>query len=122
MEIAFLDIPGEPTAFAATYRGGVLRLVDTLSDSAQWQGSEVRNGLPLRDLRRFRTVESIATDPEARLALAAGSEGVFRSNDRGLNYQRSSAREFIDRVTLPPTWLFCSGEHDLMVVSEDEAE
>jgi hypothetical protein len=122
MDIAFLDIPGEPTALAATYRGGVLRLVGTLSDNAQWQGSDVRNGLPLRDLRRFRPVESIAVGPEARRALAAGSEGVFRSDDRGLNYQQSSAREFIDRVTLPPTWLFCSGEHDLMVVSEDEAE
>jgi hypothetical protein len=25
-------------------------------------------------------------------------------------------------VTLPETWLFCSGEHDINVVSEDEKQ
>jgi hypothetical protein len=53
--------------------------------------------------------------------MAAGAEGVFRTGDRGDSYQAVSESEFAERVTLPPTWLFCSGEHEIQVVSEDEA-
>jgi hypothetical protein len=48
-------------------------------------------------------------------------EGVFRSGDGGSTFLPASSKEFMDKVTLPPTWLFCLGEHDLQVVSEDEA-
>jgi hypothetical protein len=46
-------------------------------------------------------------------------DGVFRSQDE-TEYVSVSTRDF-DRVTLPPTWLFCSGEHEITVVTEDEA-
>ena len=43
-----------------------------------------------------------------------------RSSDGGQNYQTCSGAEFVDKVSLPDTWLFCSGEHDIETVSEDE--
>ena len=56
----------------------------------------------------------------ATLLLAGTDEGVFKSVD-ALSYEPASSKEFRERVTLPDTWLFCSGEHDLVVVGEDEA-
>ena len=47
-------------------------------------------------------------------------DGVFCSQD-GLRYNYCSPKEFKDEVTLPETWLFCSGEHELEVVNADEA-
>ena len=54
--------------------------------------------------------------------MAGGLAGVYRREDESVGYEASSNKEFADRVTLPPTWLFCSGEHEVMVVSEDEAD
>ena len=42
--------------------------------------------------------------------------------DDGVTYQRCSSKVFTDKVTLPETWLFVSGEHTLDVVYEDEAK
>jgi len=52
--------------------------------------------------------------------LAAGAQGVHRSRDGGVEYESVCAREFAETVTLPETWVFVSGEHELNVVSEDE--
>jgi hypothetical protein len=106
---------------AATHRAGVQRL-DASKRSPNWETLDVRCGLPLRDPGRFHPVDTIAADPAGRLAIAGGVEGVYRSEDGGTTYSPASSKEFSDRVTLPPTWLFCSGEHDVIVVSEDEAE
>ena len=46
---------------------------------------------------------------------------VYRSLNQGVNYDPASSNEFSERVTLPQTWLFVSGAHDITVVSEDEA-
>jgi hypothetical protein len=46
---------------------------------------------------------------------------VLRSGDGGETYAAASEREFAERVMLPETWLFCSGQHEVEVVSEDEA-
>jgi hypothetical protein len=108
-------------ALAASYRQGVLRL-DLTERNPAWQAPDVRCGLPLRDPGRFHPVDSVAADPGGGLALAGGVEGVFRSTNGGLNYATASQGEFTDKVTLPPTWLFSSGEHDITVVSEDEVE
>jgi hypothetical protein len=54
--------------------------------------------------------------------MAGTEEGVFRSQEGSEQYESASAVEFADKVTLPPTWLFCSGAHEIEVVSEDEAE
>jgi hypothetical protein len=106
---------------AATHRAGVLRLPAGRSD-AEWQAPGVRCGLPLRDRTRFHPVDTVATNPEGGVAMSGGLEGVHRTLDSGESYQDISRQEFSDKVTLPPTWLFCSGEHEVTVVSQDEAE
>ena len=106
---------------AATHRAGVLRLPAGRSD-AEWQPLDVRCGLPLRDPGRFHPVDTVAADAAGELVLAGGLEGVHRSRDGGVNYEDASRQEFQTKVTLPPTWLFCSGAHEVSVVSQDEAE
>jgi hypothetical protein len=54
--------------------------------------------------------------------MAGGAKGCFLSKDGGTTYTSSSNHEFSDKVTLPATWLFVSGGHDITVVSEDEAD
>jgi hypothetical protein len=106
---------------AASHHAGVLRLPSGRSDAA-WETPDVRCGLPLRDPGRFHPVDAVAARPGGNMIMAGGLEGVFRSQDGGVHYASSSSQEFLDKVTLPPTWLFCSGEHEVVVVSEDEAE
>ncbi|MEX2430569.1 MAG: baseplate J/gp47 family protein [Dehalococcoidia bacterium] len=106
---------------AATHRAGVLYL-DSGAREPAWHTADVRCGLPLRDPGRFHPVDTVAADPEDNLIMAGGVEGVYRSEDGGDNYTAASSPAFTDKVTLPPTWLFCSGEHDITIVSEDEAK
>jgi hypothetical protein len=108
-------------AFAATHRAGVLR-VALGESSPRWVAPDVRCGLPLRDPSRFQPVDTVTADAERGRIMAGGEEGVFRSTDEGTRWEATSARVFTSTVTLPPTWLFCSGEHAITVVSEDEAE
>ena len=103
----------------STHRAGVLSLDP--NRKAAWQAPDVRCGLPLRDPSRFNPVLTVAVDPQGQLILAGGAEGIYRSQDNGQNYTNASSKEFTEKVTLPETWLFVSGEHDIMVVSEDEA-
>jgi hypothetical protein len=106
---------------AATYRGGVLWIESTQGENAEWHTPDVRCGLPLREVDRFHRVADVAVDPQGRLILASGPEGIYRSKDGGEHYDWCSSREFADNVTLPETWLFCSGEHEVEIVSQDEA-
>ena len=105
---------------AASYRMGVLTL-DLTAPTPQWKAPDVECGLPLRDPARFHPVETVAVDPQGRWVMAGSEVGVYRSADVGVNYAAVSQKDFPEMVTLPPTWLFCSGEHDVNVVSEDEA-
>lgn len=113
---------------AATHRAGVLWLDDGGKKDAAWNAPEIGCGLPLRGTeegRIFQPVDSVTADSAGNVILAGGSKGVYRSRDGGRNYLSSSKNEFTefsDKVTLPETWLFCSGVHDIQVVSEDEAE
>jgi hypothetical protein len=106
---------------AASHRAGVLQL-DLHARDAAWQVPDVGCGLPLRDPGRFYPILALAANPEAHLVLSGGARGVFRSEDGGKMYSSSSSKEFSDKVTLPATWLFVSGEHDISVVGEDEAD
>ena len=106
---------------AASFRGGVLRL-DTSAGQPKWETPDVRCGLPLRDPGRFQPVNAVAADAASGLVLAGGAEGVFRSEDQGARYRAASSKEFTEKVTLPPTWLFCSGAHEITVVHEGEAD
>ena len=81
------------------------------------------SGLPLREAEHlFYPVETVAGDAEGKLILAGGPGGIYRSKDQGASYITCSSKVFFDRVTLPPTWLFCSAEHEIEVVSENEAD
>ncbi|MBI3560628.1 MAG: baseplate J/gp47 family protein [Gammaproteobacteria bacterium] len=105
--------------FAATSRLGVLRLDVDAQDPA-WQVPDVSCGLPLHEVGRLEIVDSVVNDPDGTLVMAAGIKGIYRSQDNGINYNKCSLREFTDEVSLPRTWLFCSGDHEIEVVSEDE--
>ncbi|MEU1362289.1 putative baseplate assembly protein [Micromonospora zamorensis] len=118
-----------PLAVAATQSGGVLRL-DTLAAQPQWQAVSVNCGLPLRDRTRFVPVDAIAVSgPTAggaaggpgtaeRLILAGGERGVYRSAG-AVDWTPSANQATADVVTVPDTWLLCSGEHDIEVVRQD---
>ncbi|MDX5502595.1 MAG: hypothetical protein LPJ90_03755, partial [Halomonas sp.] len=115
--LAFVD----NRAYAATQRGGVLSL-DLEARDAGWKASSVNGGLPLRELRRFEPVDGLAASADGRWLMAAGMKGIYRSEDAGGSFESCSSRTFSDRVTLPPTWLFCSGEHEIKVIGEDELQ
>lgn len=120
---------------AATHRGGVMFL-NPDNGYPDWQTPDVNAGLPVRDLARgwFAPVDTVAANPDGTRALAGvgnGGErsegkGVYRADDSEAAYADwrfawVSNDRFTDRVTLPPTWLLTSGEHEITVVSEDEA-
>jgi hypothetical protein len=106
---------------AATYQAGVIWLDTSKGEAAAWHPPAIDCGLPIRDVERiFQPVHAVAADPDGRLLLAGGPTGVYRSLDHGVTYERCSTGEFSEQVTLPETWLFCSGEHKIEVMSEGE--
>lgn len=108
--------------FAATHHKGVLWLDQSRGDNAEWHEPVLGSGLPTRDVERiFQPVRAVAADPSQRFVLAGGPQGIYRSRDNGTTYEPCSSRLFRDKVTLPSTWLFCSGDHQVKVVTEDEA-
>jgi hypothetical protein len=105
---------------AATYDGGVLWL-EKRGDNESWHAPDVGCGLPTSTREHpFQRVDSLAADPQRTIILTGGKTGVYRSRDSGERYESCSKKVFSDKVTLPPNWLFCSGEHDIEVVSEGE--
>jgi Baseplate J-like protein len=106
---------------AGTFSAGVL-VLDTSEREPRWIAPEIESRLPTRDVGRFHPVEALAANPQGTLAMAGGPEGIYRSTDGGVRYEPSSRREFTDKVALPETWLFCSWQHEITVVGEDEAE
>lgn len=117
VEIAF---QGEKI-LAATFDSGVVWL-NKRSDQESWNVPEVGCGLPQASREHpFQRVDALATDPNRNLILAGTKSGIFRSLDGGKKYYLSSRKVFLDKVTLPPNWLFCSGQHEIEVVTESEA-
>jgi hypothetical protein len=107
---------------AATHQSGILWLDSSKGEAATWHPPVIGCGLPIRDVERiFQPVWTVGADPDGRLLLAGGPVGVYCSRDSGVSYESCSSKEFAQQVTLPETWLFCSGEHEILVVSEDEA-
>ena len=58
------------------------------------------------------------TGTAERLILAGGERGVHRSAD-AVDWTPSANQATADVVTVPDTWLLCSGEHDIEVVRQD---
>ncbi|MBI1257358.1 MAG: putative baseplate assembly protein [Chloroflexi bacterium] len=120
---------------AATHRNGVLGL-DPTKKNPQWVQTKPDSGLPVRDNSgRFVTIDCIAANPTGTFLLAgiAGRDdqqsgmGIYRAADQGTTFSDwkfalSSTSEFTDKLTLPETWLFTSGAHDISVVSEDDVQ
>lgn len=107
---------------AASHRRGVLRLNPGDRDPS-WVAPDVNCGLPLRgDAGPFQPVIALDAGPTGSSIMAGGDKGIFRSRDGAITYEPATRQEFTDRVTLPPTWLFCSDAHAIEVVGEDEAE
>ncbi|MDJ0356000.1 baseplate J/gp47 family protein [Paenarthrobacter sp. PH39-S1] len=105
------------SAYAATQSGGVLRL-QLGGGQPAWDQRDVNCGLPLRDRARFDPVRSVSgavRDDGTVLVLAAGPRGVYRSEDTADTWHTCSSRVVSDVVTLPETWLFCSGAHQVAV-------
>jgi len=108
------------TVYAGSHRAGVL-WQDASLPTPQWQRPDVGSGLPLREAERlFQPVYALATAPEGAPLLTGGPGGVFRKPADSPRYEPCSTREFTEKVTLPPTWLLCSGSHELEVVTDDE--
>jgi hypothetical protein len=106
-------------AYAATQSGGMLRLdLGAAGTALAWTGADVNSGLPLRDRTRFAALESVAVDPSGAPVLVGGASGVHRSTD-AIQWDAAAGRETTEAVTVADTWLLCSGEHDIEVVSED---
>lgn len=107
--------------YAATYFAGVATL-DSSRPDVGWDVSGIQSGLPMRGSEKlFAPVQTIAVAEGARLVMAGGAQGVFRSVGGAEVFTYASSIEFSEKVALPPTWLFCSGEHDISVVTTDEA-
>ena len=104
---------------AGTHRAGLLTL-EASETAPSWKAPDLDCDLPLRDVGRFHVIETVAAS--SGVILVGGARGVFKSVDGGTTYTETSGRVFDQTVTIPRTWLLCSGEHDLRVVSEDEAE
>jgi hypothetical protein len=105
---------------AATYDGGVLWL-EKRATGQKWNAPDINCGLPQSSREHpFDRVDALATDGLRSVVLAGGKTGVYRSLDGGVHYDCTSRKVFSDKVTLPPNWLFCSGEHEVEVVTEDE--
>jgi Baseplate J-like protein len=107
---------------AATHHSGVVWL-DSSKEDAAWQTPGIRCGLPFRAAKQdriFHPIEALAARPDNHFILAGGIDGVYRGDDGAASYEACSSKQFTKSVTIPDTWLFCSGEHDIEVVSEDE--
>jgi hypothetical protein len=96
--------------------------LDPGSTANAWGMPDVNCGLPMRDPGRFHPVDTVMADSSKKIIMAGGLKGVVTSQDEGVHYRTCSSQEFTDKVTLPETWLFVSGEHNLEVVNEDEAK
>jgi hypothetical protein len=108
------------SVFAASHHWGIL-VVDPTRENPQWSRPKLGCGLPERsEDQLFQPVVSAAArggdDPQSHLLLAGTSQGVFRRKPDG-TYQNSSAAEVTgEQLSLPSSWLFCSGAHEIQVV------
>jgi hypothetical protein len=110
----------ESSIFAATYDAGVL-LLSHRDANVTWTAPAVQSGLPLVDrVRTFERIDCLAHSPMESLLMTGSNSGVFRSKDEGKTYTFCSRKVFTDRVALPTTWVFCSGDHDIEVKSVSE--
>ena len=108
--------------FAATHHAGVLE-ISTSSHDKSWQHPGISSGLSMRDVSRFNPIYAVAASVAqdgSLLMMASSSDGVYKRDSDNMEYTYQSQCQFRDRMTLPPTWLFCPGEHQIEVLKENE--
>lgn len=110
-----------PSVLAATASAGVVWLDGDARDAA-WQAPGIGCGLPLRTEGGLQPVVAAAAGDGGRVILAAGDGGIYRSAGPTGPYAHTSRASFPDRVPLPESWLLCSGEHKIEIVTEHEAQ
>lgn len=122
------------TVVAGSHAKGVLWL--TPGPGAKWQAPRDDVGVPVRDeevvsgtgaqRRSLHPISTIAVDAVGTI-MAGTIRGVYRATEPTGRYTAVTNRaefpaELREFVTLPPTWLFRSGEHVVKVRSEDEVQ
>jgi hypothetical protein len=113
------------TVYAATHHAGVVKLDSEQAEPA-WQAPGRSSGLPTRERsgsieREFETVTGLAVKPNKSFLLAGGKKGIFSGTEEGVKFENASPGEFGGTVALPPTWLFCSGTHEIEIIeAQDE--
>jgi hypothetical protein len=107
------------TIYAGSFRRGVLSL-DPEADAPTWRNPPVGCGLPLRDVSRLKPVSALAA--QDGLVLAGGPDGIYRTEDEGVNYRCCSDPVFENEMKLPSTWVYRSGTHELNVTHNDEPD
>jgi hypothetical protein len=121
---------------AATHHGGVLNLDSSGAGGGRWEVPDVAAcDLPPRsEPGPFQPVAALATNwnpdsPPEQPVIMAGvvrelerqeGEGIYRSVNLGRQYEFLSRRVHTERVTLPATWLFVSGKHEVIVAYEGQ--
>jgi len=119
-----LDFAG-PLAVAGSNRGGVLTLNSTAA-APIWTASALDSGLPINpDRRALVPIAAVAAGTadsgNEALILAATRVGTFMSTDGGRTFGEAGQIVFTEQAPLPANWLYCSGQHELTVVPEDES-
>lgn len=112
------DIAGT-TVVAASNRAGVLTL-DLSAAEPGWSATTLDSGLPINNERsallRVTSVAAIGGEPRP-VVVAGSASGVFVARD-GAHFAPDGVTAFTDHVPLPRTWLYCSGAHQLDVVTD----
>lgn len=110
------------TIVAGSNRAGIL-VLDIQAAAPSWTPTRLDAGLPIRDAERLlHVVAAVAAEsrPDGTVTIfAAGPQGVYRSADGGARFALNSATEFTDRIPLPANWLYCAGDHDIAVVTDE---
>jgi hypothetical protein len=104
--------------FAASAKSAVT-LGDTAREGVPWRASAVDCGLPLREVGRFQPLFAVASAGNLLLAGCVG--GVYSTSD-ARRWAHASQQVFNEKVSLPRTWLFAPGEHELTVRYDDARE
>ncbi len=112
------------TIFAVSHRQGLMRLEDPhAGDGAAWKASGYRSQLPIREEGEFEgqfvPLLSGAISRDGSKIMVGNAEGVY-SSETGNTFEYAAPDTFIEEVSLPKTWLFISGEHQITVRSNDE--
>lgn len=101
--------------YAASAKSGIT-VGETGPKQPPWRAAAVDCGLPLREVGRFEPVLSVAGQNDLLLAGCVG--GVFASRD-ARHWKHASGQVFSERISLPRTWLFAPGEHEMTVRYDD---